>query len=404
MDIVKTYLKKGKQFQTENDLEQAIEQYNLALQLEPNCIPAIHQLSIIYEKRKNYQQAIEYLHRLVECQANEANINEVKILERLAKNYIKLGKIFEQQEQKEKAADCYLKALKINKIPVKQTTYGRPISEGMPKPYQGRDIEIIDYQIFPIKDEKRNKIFGFRGPKPPSLEKNTYFTGLGPATTLGCYTQKPYLSLLGERLGLPNLNLGLPGCGATLLNQEDNGILIDLANNSRFVIVLVMSGRSHPSRLFRPVRVGTLVSAQIMTELKKYFKNDQAMLRDVVADMRNSFVEDNIQLVNKLKVPKILLYLSHHPLDYEDDYDHKFTNLNQGFPHFINRETVDRVINYFDDYVECHSSRGYPQKLISRFTGEPVTNKQGEYNVSYASPEMHEDAAKLLLPVCQKYL
>ena len=99
---VETYLKKGKQFKQDKELDQAIEQYNLALQLEPHCIPAIHQLSIIYEKRKDYQQAIEYLHRLVKSQLSfsEANLNEVKILERLANNYIKLGKTFEQQAQK----------------------------------------------------------------------------------------------------------------------------------------------------------------------------------------------------------------------------------------------------------------------------------------------------------------
>lgn len=399
MNTLKSYFHQGKNFLQEKNFQQAIEQYNLALQVKPNSIIALRQLSKIHDRLKNYEQAIEYLKRLLEYQPNE-----LKDVENLARIYIKLGKIFQEKGQHKEEENCYLKALSINQITINQITAGSPISEGMPQPYQRRDIDIVDYQIYPMEDKKNNKVFGFRGPQPLPLEKSCYFVGLGPATTFGCYTKRPYLWLLEQDLGLPNLNLGMPGCGATLLNQEDNSLLIDLVNDARFAIVLVMSARSHSSRLHRPARLGSLSSPQIMKELSQYFKKDRPFLRGVITDMRNSFVEDYIKLTQKIKVPKILLYLSHHSLDYEDNYDLDFPSLHQGFPHFINRETVDRVIHHFDDFVECHSLRGYPQKLISRFTGEPVTNKQGEYNTGYASPEMHEDAAKLLLPVCQKYL
>jgi hypothetical protein len=91
----------------------------------------------------------------------------------------------------------------------------------------------------------------------------------------------------------------------------------------------------------------------------------------------------------------------------------------------VNASMVKRVRPHADRYVECVTSRGCPQPLISRFTGEPVTvdlktdRKQGALeqgaegplysgiwraNRYYPSPEMHVDAADALETTCQQLL
>jgi hypothetical protein len=67
------------------------------------------------------------------------------------------------------------------------------------------------------------------------------------------------------------------------------------------------------------------------------------------------------------------------------------------FPQFVNRAMVDQVRGHADAYVECISSRGSPLQIIDS-NGNPVLNRY------YPAPEMHEDAAGLLLPACRELL
>ena len=65
-----------------------------------------------------------------------------------------------------------------------------------------------------------------------------------------------------------------------------------------------------------------------------------------------------------------------------------------------------------DEYVECISTRGLPQPLISRFTGEPVSVMHRadlggggrHFNPYYPSPEMHADAFDALEEACRDTL
>jgi hypothetical protein len=271
--------------------------------------------------------------------------------------------------------------------------------------YQDRDFNIVDYQLWSFKDEERDKVHTLRGPQPSSLIKKDYFTCLGPATTFGCYTEFPYPLILQNQLSLQCLNLGIAGAGANLYLQEENSLLIDLVNDSKFVIILVMSGRSHASSVCQPPKVGKLTGPKIMKKYQRLYQADKTLFEKAVNQMRKSFVNDYIHLSEKIKVPKILLYLSTRNPKFEDDFSKSFPRAHRGFPHFVNQSTIQNILPYFDEYVECISSRGFPQKLISRFTGEPTTNSKGEsQNGYYASPEMHQDAAQMLIKICQKYL
>jgi hypothetical protein len=99
--------------------------------------------------------------------------------------------------------------------------------------------------------------------------------------------------------------------------------------------------------------------------------------------------------------------------EYRERYIHVSTLLG-GFPHLVNREMLEMIKNEANDYVHCVTDRGIPQRLISRFTGKPTQVDPGRlrkdlggphwtHNFYYPSPEMHEEAAALLAPVCEKH-
>src|SRR3546814_16933961 len=83
---------------------------------------------------------------------------------------------------------------------------------------------------------------GVRGPAIDNDDGADFFTCIGSAQTLGVLVEKPFPTLLSERLGLPVLNLGLgaacPGFFAA------HNALIARANRGRFVVLQVMTARS----------------------------------------------------------------------------------------------------------------------------------------------------------------
>ncbi|MDY7014496.1 MAG: DUF6473 family protein [Cyanobacteriota bacterium] len=70
--------------------------------------------------------------------------------------------------------------------------------------YQRRDREFIDYQVYLL--ENTNRVF--RGPKIENLQTTPYFVCVGAAQTFGCFCERPYPTILENKLDLPVLNLG----------------------------------------------------------------------------------------------------------------------------------------------------------------------------------------------------
>lgn len=137
-------------------------------------------------------------------------------------------------------------------------------------------------------------------------------------------------------------------------------------------------------------------------------------VKKVVAETRLNWVANYHSLLNQITVPKILLWFSMREPDYQEKYHHVCFLFNQ-FPQLVNSWMVQKVSNDCETYVECVTKRGIPQPLFSRFTGEPVTidpsrdrsdlgGKLWTHNTYYPSPEMHEDVATALTPICQKYI
>ena len=281
--------------------------------------------------------------------------------------------------------------------------------------YQNRDIEIVDYQMYPLKD---TDLF-FRGPEPKSLEANQYFVCIGAAQTYGCFCEKPYPKLLEEKLNLPVLNLGVGGAGPLYFLKTKS--LLPYINKAKFAVVQVMSGRSENNSLFESggreyltrlsdgIQIGSIDAYQ---ELLR--QNDERFVKKIVAETRQNWVNNYIKLLQAIKVPKILFWFSiRSPENYRENYQNVY-KLFGSFPQLVNSMMIKQVKKYSDDYVECISTRGRSQLMISRFTGKPAPIDLiredlrrlcgiQRHNKYYPSPEMHVDAARALEKMCKKY-
>ena len=301
--------------------------------------------------------------------------------------------------------------------------------------YQERDREIVDYQMYTLGKTG----LWFRGPVIKNLEPGKYFVCIGAAQTFGCFCEKPFPTLLQDRLNLPVLNLGYGGAGPYFFLKHQE--LFDYINKAKFVIVQVMSGRSESNSLFDSgglefltrhsdgAKLGANAAYQEVLEggdfwqkvpfgkryvrgITKIFGARKAM--KLVAETRKNWIHNYQSLLNQITVPKILFWFSKRQPDYQEKYKSLGALFNE-FPQLVNSMMVEQIKVFSDDYVECVSRRGTPQPLFSRFTSEPTTidpaldrkdlgGKIWTHNPYYPSPEMHVDAAKELAPICSRYL
>ena len=281
--------------------------------------------------------------------------------------------------------------------------------------YQERDWEIVDYQMYSLKNISKS----FRGPEPKTLEANKYFVCIGAAQTFGCFCKRPYPTLLQEQLNLPVLNLGSAGAGPDYFLQEQD--LIPYINNAKFAIVQVMSGRSESNSVFsfqgkyaanliRKSDGIKMASVPAYRELLKKYEPDD--VKKIVAETRENWVRNFQQLLNKITIPKILLWFSTRPPNYQEKYNSVY-QLFGSFPQLVNLNMIKQIKKHSDEYVECISTRGRHQLLINRFNSQPTKianllphqNKTKQnYNTYYPSPEMQVDASLLLETVCKRYL
>jgi hypothetical protein len=278
--------------------------------------------------------------------------------------------------------------------------------------YQERDHEVIDYEMFRLPDTPQ-----LRGPAPRTLAPGEYFTCVGAAQTFGCFCEKPYPTLLADRLSLPVLNFGLAGAGPRLFLGHQG--MLRHVNAGRFAIVQVMSGRSEDNSLFDSGGGAYLTrrsDGERMEATSAYREllatESLERIKEVVEETRRNWVKSFANLIEAIEVPVILFWFSQRSPDYDESYtERRLRPLFGKFPHLVNRAMIEQIRPASDEYVECISARGLPQRLFSRFTGEPdpvprrpdVGGGRDGYNRYYPSPEMHVDAADALVEACRKY-
>lgn len=284
--------------------------------------------------------------------------------------------------------------------------------------YQERDYEIIDYQMY--RDEKTG--LWLRGPQPERLEEGRYIACIGGAQTFGCFSDNPFPRLLQKALNLPVVNYGIGGAGPSFFLRQEQ--IFGLMNKAACTIVQVMSGRSESNSVFDTGglayitrrsdgrRMGARAAYQNLLRRKMIFGRKD--LKRIVAETRENWIRNYRSLIDKIETPVVLFWFAMREPDYRERNIHVRTLLG-GFPHLVNREMLEAIRNEADDYVHCVTDRGIPQRLISRFTGKPTKVDPGRprkdlkgrlwtHNFYYPSPAMHEEALRVLIPACKKYV
>lgn len=305
--------------------------------------------------------------------------------------------------------------------------------------YQRRDFAIVDYQMY----EHAGSGLSFRGP-PPRLAPGDYATCLGAAQTFGCFCEMPFPEILQNRLGIEFANFGYGGAGPRFYLRHR--ALIDVVNKGRFAIIQVMSGRSEDNSLFRSNGLEYLVERATGTRIsaddayRKLLERNELHalpaplarairvfhgpreMRQILHETRQNWITNYKALFEAIEVPIVLLWISkrrpglHHSgklVWWWQRYDN-VNALFGKFPQLVTAGMMNGLTKEVAHYVQCVSERGSPQPLYDRFTGAPTTVNTGNdrpdlsqvwtHNPYYPSPEMHEDAAALLNPVCRALL
>jgi len=278
--------------------------------------------------------------------------------------------------------------------------------------YQTSDAHIIDYALYHLPGIDTL----FRG---PPIKSDRYIACIGAAQTFGRFTPMPFPTLLSRVLGIDALNLACGGVGPTF--YLNNLRLMDYLNRAQLVIVQVFSGRSVSNSMFDLVKDdiyginradGRVISAdEFYTWL---LRQDSRRAKRIVMETRDNYVSAMMQLLASIKPPKILLWFSVRAPKYREILSFPLDKFWGAFPHFVNDTMIDRLRGGAEHYVQCVSRRGLPQPIFDRYgrpssfktiptsPSDPIVEKSE--NSYYPSPEMHEDAATLLLPACRALL
>jgi hypothetical protein len=273
--------------------------------------------------------------------------------------------------------------------------------------YQLRDGHFMDYKLYRLPGVNTY----FRG---PAVTSERFIVCVGAAQTFGRFVANPFPALLSRSLEIETLNLGRGAAAPSFpLSQP---ILMDYINRAQLAIVQVLSGRSQSNSLFQVKNHGMVGVHQSdgreMTASEFYeeiLRQDEGLAREIVAETRANYVRTMIELLESIRVPKILFWISVRTPEYQERWSPPVHGLLAEFPQLVNRQMVNELLPYCQRYVEYVSRVGLPQPLPQRSDVEtanlelPAKLPQAELtcmNRYYPSPEMHEEAAARLRPVC----
>jgi hypothetical protein len=272
--------------------------------------------------------------------------------------------------------------------------------------YQLLDRPHFSYDLYKIDGITNTS---FRGPRID--RSKPYAACLGAAETFGRFAVHCYPALLKEKLGFQVLNLGVGGTGPLWFQAQP---YINLANKAKFVVVVVLSGRSESNSLFDNRASGNLMGVrktdkrlmrfeEFVSDLMKTESRDRVM--EIIQETRASYVSNMMTLLQKIYRPKILFWFSMRTPEYQERFGSTWELLGD-FPQIVNRKMIDLLRPYADHYVECVTSRGMPQQLwqANEAVDGTVVENGRLVNRYYPSPEMHEDAASSLAPLCARYV
>ena len=94
-------LDQGKQLRQEGKLEEAIKKYSIALETEPNFVPALNQLAQIYKSQEKFVRAISYYQHITKLRPKNGQF------------HVKLAAMLMCQGRIQEAIEAYQKAIAL---------------------------------------------------------------------------------------------------------------------------------------------------------------------------------------------------------------------------------------------------------------------------------------------------
>lgn len=279
-------------------------------------------------------------------------------------------------------------------------------ADSMGSDYQLFDAPHFDYALWDCPFDKSVKLRG-----PPVDRKRPYVVCLGAAPTFGRFCREPFPELLSRRLGMQVLNAGVAGAGPSTFLRDG---WCEWLNGAEAVVVQVLAARSESNSLFEcdPTRgaFGVRRSDASPMRFESFLgllmaSADPATVRHVVEQTRQNYVRNMSLLLEGIRSPKVLLWLSKRPPYYAID-DRKLHGILNAHPQLVDNVMLDQIRAHADAVVECVSSAGLPQRLWPAAKRLPGTVIEDGWlaNRYYPSPEMHGLAAAKLAEACRSIL
>lgn len=268
--------------------------------------------------------------------------------------------------------------------------------------YQKLDAGHFDYQPYSLDGFPNHT---FRG---PAIDPAAPFIAcVGAAQTFGRFTDRPFSQILSERMQTQVANLGVGGAGPRLFLRPE---FLDRINRALLVVVQVLSGRSESNSFFDNSDTGTLWGIRRADNARMRFDRfledmirtgDPASVRQALAETRQNYVTNMVELLSSIRRPKILMWLSTRSPDYEEKLSSAWGAMG-AFPQLVNRSMIDQLKPHANRYVEIVSQSGLPQTLWPGTTAIDGAQINGGVLVNryYPSPEMHAEAANTLAAEC----
>lgn len=272
--------------------------------------------------------------------------------------------------------------------------------------YQRLDAPHVEYDLWECPFDPTVRLRG-----PVVDRARPYVVCLGAAPTFGRFCREPYPALLARHLGIQVLNAGVAGAGPSTFLR---GSWREWLDGAEAVVVQVLAARSEGNSLFDciPERgaLGVRRSDRRTMRFEDFLRDllgtaDPATVRRVVEETRRNYLAHMVRLLDGIRAPKLLLWLSKRPPRYDLDLRSPHGVLN-AHPQLVDETMLDGLRSHADGVVECVSAAGIPQRLwpaVSPLPGAEL--REGVlFNRYYPSPQMHVLAARRVAEACRVIL
>ena len=277
-------------------------------------------------------------------------------------------------------------------------------TQGAATLYQELDQGHFDYRLVRLNSDTGPWIRG-----PAIDRKRDFIACVGSARTFGRFANHPYPEILARRLEVQALNFGICGAGPKFFDRPH---FLEWLGGARVVVFQVLSGRSASNSLFEYSGGASLFGKRrrdgqsmkferFLAELME--REDREVVQRVIAETRQDYLDGMIGLLERIKRPKVLLWIGDRDPDAEDDYRSADALLG-GFPHLVDRSMLEEMRARCDAFVECRSTNGLPQTLWkAKSSIEGADLDSGTLvNRHYPSPQIHGEVGDLLAEDCRR--